>query len=57
LLTLQLLVAWAGEALSDPPRLGWWRTMLVDELGGGDLCQRAEPGAAGLHPTTASRKE
>ncbi len=43
ILTLQLLVAWAGEALSDPPRLGWWRTMLVDELGGGDLFQRLTP--------------
>lgn len=43
ILTLQLLVAWAGEGLSDPPRLGWWRTMLVDEFGGDDLFKRLTP--------------
>jgi hypothetical protein len=43
ILTLQLLVAWAGEGLSDPPRLGWWRTMLVDEFGGEDLFKRLTP--------------
>lgn len=43
ILTLQLLVAWAGEGLSDPPRLGWWRTMLVDEFGGEDLFKRLMP--------------
>lgn len=42
-LSLQLLVAWAGEALSDPPRLGWWRTALVDEFGGEDLLRRLAP--------------
>ncbi len=26
ILELQLAVAWAGEAMTDPPRLGWWRT-------------------------------
>lgn len=40
LLTLQLTVAWAGEALSDPPRLGWWRTDFVDPDGGGYLFER-----------------
>lgn len=43
LLTLQLLVAWAGEGQTDPPRLGWWRTSLVDEFGGLDLFQRLTP--------------
>jgi hypothetical protein len=42
-LTLQLLVAWAGEALSDPPRLGWWRTGMADEFGGEDLLRRLAP--------------
>lgn len=43
ILVLQLLVAWAGEASSDPPRLGWWRTSLVDEFGGEDLFRRLTP--------------
>jgi hypothetical protein len=43
ILSLQLLVAWAGEAETDPPRLGWWRTALADEFGGEDLFQRLMP--------------
>ncbi len=43
ILALQLLVAWAGEGSTDPPRLGWWRTSLVDELGGEDLFKRLVP--------------
>ncbi len=43
ILALQLTVAWAGEGLSDPKRLDWWRTDLVDELGGGDLFARLLP--------------
>ena len=43
ILTLQLTVAWAGEALCQPFRLGWWRTDLVDEAGGGDLFARLTP--------------
>jgi len=46
-LALQLTVAWAGEGLSEPPRLGWWQTDLVDELGGGDLLARLLPPIAG----------
>ncbi len=42
-LALQLTVAWAGEGLCDPPRLGWWQTDLIDELGGGDLLARLLP--------------
>ena len=42
-LTLQLLVAWAGEGKTDPPRLGWWRTALTDEFGGEDLFKRLTP--------------
>ncbi len=41
-LTIQLLVAWAGES-GDPPRLGWWRTDMVSEYGGGDLFKRLLP--------------
>ena len=43
ILSLQLLVGWAGEAETDPPRLGWWRTALADEFGGEDLFQRLMP--------------
>jgi hypothetical protein len=43
ILSLQLLVAWAGEGKTDPPRLGWWRTSLVDEFGGEDLFARLLP--------------
>ena len=43
ILALQLTVAWAGEGLSDPKRLDWWRTDLVDALGGGDLFARLLP--------------
>jgi hypothetical protein len=43
ILTLQLLVAWAGEADTDPPRLRWWRTAMADEFGGEDLFQRLMP--------------
>ena len=42
ILTLQLAVAWAGEG-GETPRLGWWRTNLVDPCGGGDLFQRLLP--------------
>ena len=42
-LALQLTVAWAGEGLSRPPRLGWWQTDLIDEAGGGDLLARLLP--------------
>lgn len=43
ILSLQLLVAWAGEGQTDPKRLGWWRTSLVDEFGGEDLFKRLMP--------------
>ena len=43
ILALQLTVAWAGEAQSEPPRLGWWQTDLVDERGGGDFFKRLAP--------------
>lgn len=43
MLALQLTVAWAGEGLADPQRLDWWRTDLVDALGGGDLFARLLP--------------
>lgn len=43
ILALQVLVAWAGEALSAPPRLGWWRTDMVDKSGGGYLLEELMP--------------
>ena len=43
ILTLQLAVAWAGEADTEPPRLGWWRTGMVDPDGGEDLFRRLAP--------------
>jgi hypothetical protein len=43
ILAFQLSVAWAGEGLSQPRRLGWWQTDLIDEAGGGDLLARLLP--------------
>lgn len=43
ILTLQILVAWAGEEGDEPRRLGWWRTSMVDEFGGEDLFRRLLP--------------
>lgn len=42
-LALQVAVAWAGEALSEPARLGWWRTDVVEAEGGGYLLSRLLP--------------
>lgn len=44
-LAIQMTVAWAGESGADPlpgvkARLGWWRSDLVDEMGGQDLLRR-----------------
>ena len=46
ILALQLSIAWSGEAAGDPPRLGWWKTDLVDPEGGGDLFTRLAPRTA-----------
>lgn len=43
ILELQLAAAWAGEGLSDPPRLRWWRTAMSDEYAGVDLLRRLTP--------------
>lgn len=43
ILALQLLIGWAGEGRSEPPRCGWWATDLIDEFGGGDFFQRLMP--------------
>lgn len=43
ILKLQLAIAWAGEANTDPRRLGWWRTGMCDEFGGEDLLKRLTP--------------
>lgn len=40
ILALQLTIAWAGEAMAEPPRMSWWETDLFDEAGGGDLFAR-----------------
>jgi hypothetical protein len=42
ILTVQLAVAWAGEA-GEPPRLKWWQTDLASEFGGEDLFKRLLP--------------
>ena len=42
ILTIQLVVAWAGEG-GEEPRLGWWRSDLTSEFGGEDLFQRLLP--------------
>jgi hypothetical protein len=42
-LTIQLVVAWAGES-GEEPRLGWWRSDLISEFGGKDLLRRLLPG-------------
>lgn len=46
ILALQLAVAWAGEAGGEPARLGWWKSDLVDDLGGRDLLNRLVPRTA-----------
>lgn len=44
ILSVQLLLAWAGEAPGgDHPRLGWWKTDLIDDEAGGDLWKRLLP--------------
>lgn len=43
ILAWQITIAWAGEGECEPKRLGWWRTDLIDEAGGGDLFQRMFP--------------
>lgn len=43
ILGLQILVAWAGEGPCEPPRLGWWRTDLVDLGAGGALLEELLP--------------
>lgn len=43
IIAYQFTIAWAGEGLSQPPRLQWWRTDMVDEAAGGDLMQRLAP--------------
>lgn len=47
ILTLQLAVAWAGEAADeDEKRLGWWRCDLVSKYGGIALFERLAPRTA-----------
>jgi len=44
ILSVQLLLAWAGETPGgDQPRLGWWKTDVVDDEAGGDLWKRLLP--------------
>jgi hypothetical protein len=44
ILSVQLLLAWAGETPSgNQPRLGWWKTDVIDEEAGGDLWKRLLP--------------
>lgn len=47
ILTLQLAVAWAGEAAdADEPRLGWWRSDMISKFGGIALFERLAPRTA-----------
>jgi len=41
-LTVQIVIAWAGEA-GEQRRLGWWRSDLMSEFGGEDLFKRLLP--------------
>lgn len=44
ILSLQLLLAWAGETPGGTvARLGWWKTDLLDEEAGGDFWKRLLP--------------
>lgn len=44
ILSIQLLLAWAGETPGGSvSRLGWWKTDVIDEEGGGDLWKRLLP--------------
>lgn len=43
LLTSQLVVAYAGEASPDDPRLGWWQTDILSRDGGLDVLRRLTP--------------
>lgn len=43
ILAIQLTVAWAGEGRSEPKRLGWWDTDVIDPAGGGDFFARLLP--------------
>jgi len=56
ILALQILVAWAGEGLCDPKRLDWWKTDLIDEMGGGDLFSRLLPKTHKWASLEAARK-
>jgi hypothetical protein len=39
-LSVQLVVAWAGETVGGEDHLGWWRTELTDPEAGGDFLAR-----------------
>jgi hypothetical protein len=44
ILGIQLALAWAGESPGgEHPRLGWWKTDLIDADAGGDLWKRLLP--------------
>jgi hypothetical protein len=55
ILSLQLVIAWAGEAAGEPKRLSWWDTDLVDRMGGGDLMLRVCPRTAAWAALEAAR--
>jgi hypothetical protein len=57
ILTLQLAVAWAGEAADeDEPRLGWWKTDLISKYGGIALFNRLAPRTAPWAAYEAARE-
>lgn len=46
ILGMQVVVAWAGEGLNELQRLGWWKTDLIDEFGGGAFFEELTPETA-----------
>lgn len=56
ILAIQMTVAWAGEGGSQPKRLGWWDTDLVDPEGGGDFFARLLPQTAAWASLEAARE-
>lgn len=55
-LMLQFLAGWAGEGLTEPPRLNWWSTQLLDEDTGGDFFKRLLPRTSEWALLEATRK-
>ena len=55
ILAIQCTVAWAGETVTNAPRLGWWDCDLIDAEAGGDLFARLLPRTARWAALEAAR--